>query len=143
MRGAIAFLVLAFVAGVTPLRADGVWSALVLAANENPPSPVPAELEPYATELRSIFGFNSFYLMGAGAKKIRKGGEEWIVPTRKVFMKIRCLDRNDGRYRLQIELYVKKRMVANSEVKLSPGTPLYVRGPGYGRGRLVFILAAR
>ncbi|MGH8048478.1 MAG: hypothetical protein ACREKL_14650 [Chthoniobacterales bacterium] len=144
MRRAFCFLTLALIAGFSTARgASDIWSALVLAGNEQPAKPVPKELEPFAAGLRSIFGYNTFYLMAAGQEQIRKGDEEWIVPTKQVFMKLRCLDRTDGVYRLQIELYVKKKAVANSEVKLARGAPLYVRGPGYGRGRLVFILEVR
>lgn len=144
MRAAIRLILIAFFCGAATARAaSDVWSALVLAGNEQPAQPAPKKLQPYETALASTFGYNSFYLMGDVTKSIRKGDEEWIVPTKEVFMKIRCLDRNDGIYRLQIELYVKKKMVADSEVKLARGAPLYVRGPGYGRGRLIFILEVR
>jgi len=137
-------LMLALVAGLsTANAASNIWSALVLAGNEHPAQPVPKVLKPYAAALSSTFGYNSFYLMGDITKEIRKGDEGWIVPTKEVFMQVRCLDRNDGIYRLRIQLYVKKKVVADSEVKLARGTPLYVRGPGYGRGRLIFILEAR
>jgi hypothetical protein len=144
MRWTIRLLTLVVFAGLLSARgANDIWSALVLAGNEPVAKSVPKELDPYAAGLKSIFGYNAFYLMGADKKKIRKGDEEWIVPTKEVFMKVHCLDRNDGVYRLQIELYVKKKVVANSEVRLVPGTPLYIRGPGWGRGRLVFILDVR
>jgi hypothetical protein len=144
MRRAIRLLTLALIAGFsTAYGASDIWSALVLAGNEQPAQPVPKALKPYASALSSTFGYNSFYLMGDGTQQIRKGDEEWIVPTKEVFMKVHCLDRNDGIYRVQIELYVKKKVVANSEVKLVRGAPLYVRGPGWGRGRLIFILEVR
>jgi hypothetical protein len=125
-------------------RADNsIWAALVLGTNEQPPKPAPKELAHYASGLKEVFGYNTFYLLGAKLKKIRKGSEEWIVPTKQVFLKARCTDHSGGSYTVQIELYVKKRLVVTSEVKLAPGAPLYIRGPAWGKGRMAFILEVR
>lgn len=129
--------------GAASARADSIWSALVLATNEQPAKAAPAELEPFASGLRKIFGYNSFYLLAAKKKEIRKGSEVWIVPTKKVFLKVRCIDRSETAYRMQLELYVKKKLVVSSEAKLARDAPLYIRGPSWGAGRLVFILEVR
>ena len=140
MLGLLAALWLAMAANA---RADGIWSALVLATNEHPPKPVPAELEPFVGGLKTVFGYNSFYLLGAKKKEIVKGSEVWIVPTKEVFLKVRCLDRSEVDYKVQLELYVKKKLVVTSEAKLARGAPLYIRGPSWGKGRLIFILEVR
>jgi len=124
-------------------RADGIWSALVLATNEHPPKSAPVELKNFSQGLRTVFGYNTFYLLGAKQKEILKGSEVWIVPTKQVFLKVRCLDRTEVDYRVQLELYVKKKLVVTSEARLARGAPLYIRGPSWGRGRLIFILEVR
>ncbi len=134
-------MMLGFLALAAPLRADdSIWTALVLATNEHPPKPVPKALAEYAGGLRTIFGANTVYLLGEKKKKIVKGSEVWIVPTKAVFLKIRCLDRTVASYTVQLELYVKKRLVVTSKARLARDAPLYIRGPAWGRGRLVFIL---
>jgi hypothetical protein len=144
MRLAICLLTVFLFLGNATVRADeGIWGALVLATNEQPAKPVPRQLEPFAAGLSSVFGYNSFYLLGAKQERIRRGDEEWIVPTKKVFLKMRCLDRSESGYRVQIELFVEKKSVVRTEVKLPSGAPLYIRGPSWGRGRLIFILEAR
>lgn len=143
MRRAILLLTLAWLAGVAPVRADSIWSALVLATAEKPAKPAPPELEPFAAGIRTIFGYNTVYLLGAKKKDIVKGSETWIVPTKAVFLKLRCIDRTEASYRMQLELYVRKKLVVSSEVKLARNAPLYIRGPSWGRGRLVFILEVR
>jgi hypothetical protein len=144
-RGATAWVAALMLLAMAPLgrAGDNIWAALVLGTNEHPPKPVPKELAAYAGGLREIFGVNSLYLLGYKKRKIVKGGEEWIVPTKAVFLKVRCLDRGAASYTLQLELYVKKRLVVTSKVKLARGAPLYIRGPEWGRGRLVFILEVR
>lgn len=144
MRWAAAILGLLLVVGVPTTRAeDAIWAALVLATNEKPPKPVPKELGPFARSLKTVFGYNTFYLLGNKTKRLGPGSDVWIVPTKKVFLKVRNVARKENFYVLQLELYVKKKLVVTSDVKLGRGSPLYICGPAWGRGRLIFILEVR
>ena len=122
---------------------DNIWAALVLATNEHPAKTAPKEIAPYVRGLRPVFGFNTFYLLGEKKQKLRAGLGEWIVPSKVVFLKVRCLDRDATSYTVQLDLFVRKKMVVTSKVKLARGAPLYIRGPAWGKGRLVFILEVR
>jgi len=122
--------------------ADGIWSALVLATNEHPAKAAPASLKPFAAGLHNIFGYNTYYLVGSKDLDLGKGSAVWVVPSKEVFLKLRCIDRTPTMYHVQIDLYVRKQLVVTSEVKLGAGAPLYIRGPAWGKGRLVFILQA-
>lgn len=138
------FLLIAFVAGVGALRAeDKIWTALVLGTTEHPPREVPKDLEPFAKGLEEVFGYNSFYLLAAKEKKIRAGTEEWVVPTKKLFLKLQCTDRSEKCYTVHLELYFKKQLMLTSEVKFAREAPLYIRGPNWGKGRLIYILEVR
>lgn len=141
-RAAILGILLAVVTTMA-VRADDVWSALVLATNEHPAKPAPKDLAHYVAGLKTVFGYNTFYLLGDKKKQIRKGDEQWIVPTKKVFLKLRCVDRTAGTYKVHLELYLGKQLIVTSEVKLARGAPLYIRGPAWGHGRLIFILEVR
>ena len=143
MRWTFGLLAMAWLAASTVRAEDAIWSALVLGTIEHPGKPAPVDLEPFIGGLKPVFGFNTFYLLGAKKKQIRKGSAEWIVPTKEVFLKVRCLDRSETAYRVQLELYVRKKIVVTSEVKLARGAPLYIRGPSWGKGRLIFILEVR
>lgn len=144
MRRRAAILGLVLLVGVTAARAeDSIWAALVLATNEQPAKPAPKELAPYTGGLRAVFGYNTFYLLGDKTKKIGAGVDAWIVPTKKVFLKVRSVARKENFYALQLELYVRKKVVVTSDVKLGRGAPLYIRGPAWGRGRLIFVLEVR
>ncbi len=135
--------VLTLLCAATLRAEDRIWAALVLGTNEQPPKAVPKELAAYAAGLKAVFGANTFYVLGVRAQKIREGTEEWIVPSREVFLKMRVLDREPAAYTIQLELYVKKRLVVTTEVRLARGAPLYIRGPAWGRGRLIFILEVK
>jgi hypothetical protein len=131
-----------FALGPLARAGDGIWSALVLATNEHPPKAAPASLKPFAAGLHTVFGYNTYYLVGSKELDLSKGSAAWVVPAKEVFLKLRCIDRTPTMYHVQIDLYVRKQLVVTSEVKLAPGAPLYIRGPAWGKGRLVFILQA-
>ena len=140
---ALALAGLLLVSAAFATRAEGIWTALVLGTNEQPPKPTPKALAPYASGLKAVFGTDSFYLLGDKLETIAKGDEEWVVPTKRVNLKLRCLDRSAAAYTLHLELHVRKRLVLSTDAPLDKGAPLYMRGPAWCKGRLVFILEVK
>jgi hypothetical protein len=145
MRQRLAASIL-FLACSTPgARAEGdrIWSALVLATKENPPSTTPDALEKFAPAIKKIFGYNSLYLLGEKKRDLISGGEEWLVPSKEFFFKVQCLSQGATSYTLRIELYRDKSLLVTTEAKLAKDAPLYIRGPAWGRGHLIFLLEVR
>jgi hypothetical protein len=136
--------VLLLALGASPARAgDRIWSALVLATREDSPPPVPEALKEFAPAIRKVFGYNSLYLLGEKKRDLYSGGEEWLVPSKEFFFKVQCLSQNTTSYTLRIELYRGKDLLITAETKLARGAPLYIRGPEWGRGQLIFVLEVR
>ena len=137
--------VLLLALGAAPARAAGdrIWSALVLATREDSPPPVPEALKEFAPAIRKIFGYNSLYLLGEKKRELYSGGEEWLVPSEEFFFKVQCLAQSATSYTLRIELYRVKDLLITTEAKLARGAPLYIRGPEWGRGQLIFVLEVR
>jgi hypothetical protein len=140
---AVAVLLLAFGAPVAYAQGDRIWNALVLATKEDPPPPVPDTLKEFAPSIRKIFGYNSLYLLGEKKRDLYCGGEEWLVPSKEFFFKVQCLSQGPTSYTLQIELYRGKSLLVTTEAKLARHAPLYIRGPEWGRGQLIFVLEVR
>jgi hypothetical protein len=140
---AAAVLLLAFGAPVAYAQGDRLWSALVLATKEDPPSSVPDALKEFAPSIRKIFGYNSLYLLGEKKRALYYGGEEWLVPSKEFFFKVQCLSQDRTSYTLHIELYRGKSLLVTTEAKLARDAPLYIRGPEWGRGQLIFVLEVR
>jgi hypothetical protein len=136
-----------FFAGLLTMGAaratDRIWTGLVLAATEEPAKAPAAELEPYVDQMREIFGYNTYYLIEDDKEKIVKGTEEWVMPTKRFFLKLRCNGRTDSAYQVGLELYVDDRFILTSDVELARDAPLFIRGPQWGKGRLIFILEVR
>ncbi|HEU4678243.1 MAG TPA: hypothetical protein VFS35_01905 [Terrimicrobiaceae bacterium] len=137
--------VLLLALGAAPARAAGdrIWSALVLATREDSPPPVPEVLKEFAPAIRKIFGYNSLYLLGEKKRDLYSGGEEWLVPSKEFFFKVQCLAQSPTSYTLRIELYRVKDLLITTEAKLARGAPLFIRGPEWGRGQLIFVLEVR
>ena len=55
-------------------------------------------------------------------------------------MKVQVLERQPTFYQLRLELYRDKDLLVTTEVKLAKDAPLYIRGPQWGGGQLVFLL---
>lgn len=135
---------LALVAMTTPaLAVDRIWTGLVLATTEEPAKPPPEDLAQFAAGLEEVFGYNSFYLLKAKRQKIVEGTEEWIVPSRKLFLRVRCVSQTATAYMVEVELYFDGKLLLTSDVSLARNAPLYIRGPQWGKGRLIFILEVR
>ena len=132
---------------MTPLGAsaagDRIWSALALATIEHSAAAVPKPLEGLAPAINEIFGYNSLYLLGEKKRELFSGGEEWLIPTKEFFFKIQCLSQEVTSYLLRIELYREENLLVTTEAKLAKDAPLYIRGPRWGRGLLIFVLEVR
>lgn len=145
MRRALGAAILFLVCGTPGARAEGdrIWSALVLATKENPPSPIPVALGKFAPAIKKIFGYNSLYLLGEKKRDLISGGEEWLVPSKEFFFKVQCLSQGATSYTLRIELYRDKSLLLTTEAKLAKDSPLYIRGPAWGSGHLIFLLEVK
>ena len=122
---------------------DRIWSALALATIEHSAAAVPKPLEGLAPAINQIFGYNSLYLLGEKKRQLFSGGEEWLIPSKEFFFKIQCLSQEVTSYLLRIELYREKNLLVTAEAKLSKDAPLYIRGPQWGTGLLIFVLEVR
>ena len=145
MRQALAAAILFLAYGMHGARAEGdrIWSALVLATKENPPPATPVALREFSPAIKKIFGYNSLYLLGEKKRDLVSGGEEWLVPSKEFFFKVQCVSQGATSYTLRIELYRDKSLLLTTEAKLAKDAPLYIRGPAWGSGHLIFLLEIR
>jgi hypothetical protein len=122
---------------------DRIWSALALATVESSAAPVPIPLERFAPTINEVFGYNSLYLLGEKKRDLFHGSEEWLIPTKEFFFKVQCLWQELTSYLVRIELYRGENLLVTTEAKLAKEAPLYIRGPQWGRGLLIFVLEVR
>jgi len=139
----IAGLVIALAA--LPLAAssadDKVWSAVVLAScvkMGEQAKPVPRELAPFAPKLAGFFSCDQFEILGSAVKSIDEKTERWLVPTPNFWVCAKAVREGAG-YRLNLEFFHDKRRLLETNAKLGPNSPLFVRGPMHARGQLIMV----
>ena len=124
--------------------ADRIWSAVVLATNPPAPKEAPAELREFAPRLKRVFGYSQFELIGAASEKIDEQNESWLVPSQSFWLSVKArraiAKEARGGYLLNLQLFHDRRPLLETEAKLAPGSPLFIRGPQYGHGQLIIVL---
>ncbi len=138
-------LTLAVVALCASVRADDkIWSAVVLATDAAKPADAPAELRDFAARLKRVFGYNQFELIGSAVQTIDSADEGWLIPSKTFSLSVKARRSTSkearGGYLLNLKLFQDKRPLVDTEAKLAPGSPLFIRGPQYGKGQLIFVL---
>jgi hypothetical protein len=131
----------------TPARLDRIWSAVIVATNpekSEKPKETPVELQAFAPKLRSIFGYTQFELAGSATEVIDELTENWLLPSTIFPLKVTARRTTSkearGGYLLNFKMFQENRPLFDSEVKLAPNSPLFIRGPQYGKGQIILVL---
>ena len=159
MRWAVlaAVLLLMTGAGASVARAEDVmWGALILAENppkDGPPkegpakegqtkvnSRWPAALAGREKQISRIFGYKQLRVLGQAQQKIKTGEEDWLLPSKRFYVKVDTKYPIPHGYLVNLQLYLDERMLVEANVKLARNTPLYIRGPQVGSGQLIIAL---
>ena len=127
-------------------RADEkVWSAVVLASKtkkgERPKAP-PAELAPFAAKLANFFGYDQFEILGSAMKAMDGQSERWLVPTQNFWLSARA-EREHRGYRMHLEFFHDKRRLLETDARVGPTSPLFIRGPMHARGQLLVVFEVK
>lgn len=148
MRTLLKFLVLlvAFsVLGVgASIAGEKVWVGLYLATNE-PPAP-DAHLAPEGLHhgLKVIFGFKHYELMREQDIVLHNEWEQWFVPRKDFFLCLKPLHREPGESKMiYYEIYKDGFFLVKGKYEPREGTPLFIGGPFFHKGQLIFVLDAR
>ena len=137
----VALLLLMVLAWTWPAQAeDRVWAGLVLASQVERPKPPPGELGRAALKIQHFFGYNQLELIGSATKELQPGDEHWLVPSQHFWMDVKDLHALEDGYLLSVTLFHDKRQLVETETKVSPASPLIMRGPVHARGQLIFVV---
>lgn len=118
---------------------DVVWSGLIYATNEKSPAPAPKELAPFGSKLQNVFGYNQFQLLSQHREIMDSQSEHWLIPGNEFNLRVDT-QKAHGKYLLNLQLYLEKRLLVQTEAKLARQSPLFLRGPLYADGQLIIVL---
>ena len=123
---------------------EKVWVGLYLAENAPPPAGSRGAPEKLRHSLHEVFGFKHYELIKAQELELRNEWEQWFLPRKDFFIRVEPLRRQPGEPRLiDYEIYQNGFIVAKGKYEPREGTPLFINGPDFHQGRLIFVLDAR
>ena len=120
--------------------AESVWSGLVIASNVTEPEPIPQEIKPIEQSLKDLFGYNQFKVIGKSQKTLKTGEEDWMASSKYFSLHVDSKGATTAGYLLGLQLFQEKKMLLETEAKLSKRSPLIIRGPQVGDGQLLLLL---
>jgi hypothetical protein len=123
---------------------EKIWVGLYLAENGPPPPGAVLAPEKLHHRLHAVFGFKHYELVQAQEVELRNEWEQWFLPRKDFFIRVEPLRRQPGEPRLiDYEIYKDGFIVAKGTYEPQEETPLFINGPDFRQGRLIFVLEAR
>lgn len=123
---------------------DKVWVGLYQAENTPPSADAIVAPEKLHRSLQEVFGFKYYLLLKADEIEMAHQWEQWSVPRKDFFIRLEPLPRQPGEpKRIDYEIYQDGFIVAKGKYELHQDTPLFINGPDFKSGRLIFVLEAR
>jgi hypothetical protein len=137
-------LLLLLLGGRAAWAGDKVEAALYLGLN-NPPSTFSHVANQDLTDrLRTVFGFRHYVLIKRDKIELAHTWTQWFVPRRDFFICVKPLAPMPDEPRLvDYEIYQEGFIVAKGKYEPNEGTPLFINGPDFKNGRLIFVLENR
>lgn len=127
---------------------DVIWGGLIVAENaskDGTPKTTakwPAALAGREKQIYRIFGYKDLRVIGQAQQNIKTGEEDWLVPSKRFYLKVDMKYPIPNGYLLALQLYQEDKLLVEATVKLARGNPLYIRGPQVGSGQLIIALVA-
>jgi hypothetical protein len=132
---------------VKPATDGRVWGALIFATNDatqltGAREQAPTSLPKLNERLAKVFPFKHFEILGQHRQDIFREYESWVVPSRDLFMKIDSKGPADkGGVNLHLQVWREQQVLVKSDAVLREGSPLFIGGPPWKGGRLIFVLS--
>ena len=135
--------------GLPPISADraakdgSVWGALIFASNtKEPKGPTEtADFPELSQRLRKVFPFTTFELLGQHTQVVFREYESWVVPSKDVFLKLDSKGADPGGgLNLHLQFWQGQQVLVKTDTLLQPNSPLFIGGPKWREGRLIFVL---
>lgn len=111
-----------------------------MASNVEHPAEAPPAIRPEVENLRAVFGYNEFVILGEKRKSMLDGTEDWLVSSPKFFLRVDTRNPIPGGYAMALQLFGEKKVIARAQANLTRESPLFIRGPMMAKGQLIILL---
>jgi hypothetical protein len=121
---------------------ERIWAALFV--GENRIVPGPQAPPPLAERLHEVFGFTHYKLLKEETVDLGRSWDHWVLSRKDFFLRLQPLPSPDGApTRLRYEIYKDGFLIASGIYTVVADLPLFISGPDFHRGRLIFVLQPR
>ncbi len=122
-----------------------VWGALVFASDGESKDVASVAADKAFTDisarLAKVFPTETFSLLGQHTQEIFREYESWVVPSKELFLKIDSKGPAPaGGMQLHIQLWQDTTVVVKTDAILKADSPLFIRGPEWRGGHLIFVV---
>ncbi len=91
--------------------------------------------------LKKVFRQSHFHLIGKHTQKVFKQYESWVVPSKDLCLKIDSRGPAEGGgVNIHMQLWQDTRVLVKSDAVLRPDKPIFLGGPDWRGGRLIFVV---
>jgi hypothetical protein len=142
-HAALFFLIASLSLAQAARAADTIWSGFVFATNQEQPKETVPELAQFEEQLKAVFGYNHYELIGQHEEVMDSACERWMIPSKDFSLLVSSGKLEKGGYRLKLQFYQEKKMLAEMDAKLSGQNLLFIRGPLYAKGQLIIVLSLK
>jgi hypothetical protein len=132
--------------------AEAVVEGLLYFASDDSGSPLPGKAveidaglqQALSVRLAKVFRFRHYHLMGRHTQKVFKEYESWVVPSKDLCLRIDSRGPAEGGgVSVHLQLWQDKKVLVKSDAVIRPGRPVFLGGPKWRGGRLVFVVMQR
>lgn len=110
-------------------------------AQEEKVAAEPSVLTDLEARLRKVFPYTNYHLIGRHSQKVFKEYESWVVPSKDLCLKIDSRGPADGGgVNVHLQLWQDTKVLVKSDAVLLQDKPIFLGGPEWRRGRLIFVV---
>ena len=103
-----------------------------------------ALLKDMTARLGKTFKFEHFHLIGRHTQKVFKEYESWVVPSRDICLKMDSRGPAEGGgINLHLQLWQDKKVLVKSDTVIRRDRPVFLGGPNWRGGRLIFVVVMK
>ena len=120
-----------------------VWGALIYAGEGEVKGVEKPSLSFEALKGRpaKVFKTEKFTVIAQHQQKIFKEYESWVVPSKELYLKIDSRGPVEGGgTKLDLQVWQDDKVLAKTDAVLKENRPLFVGGPKWRGGRLIFVV---
>jgi hypothetical protein len=139
---ALLFLAAFALATASAHAGEKIWAALFV--GETHPVPGPQAPPLLTARLHEVFGFTHYRLLKDETVDLARNSDHWVLSRKDFFLRLQLLPNPQaGPTRVRYEIYKDGYFIATGVYAVTTDTPLFISGPDFHHGRLIFVLQPR